>query len=288
MKIFVNGKIVNQDQAVISVFDHGFLYGFGLFETIRAYNGRPFLFNRHYKRLNRSADAFQIKMTKTAQQLYEDICLTLRENHLLDAYIRITLSGGDEGLGLWGKEHGTPNWIIMAKPIGEWSPVKGLITLDLRRSTSEGTFRMKSVSFANNMLAKKELNERGKLAEEGIFLSHDGYIVEGTVSNIFFVRKGILYTPHEDTGLLPGVTRGFIMDLSRQLELKLYEGFFKMEELYEADEVFITNSIQEIVPVHQINGVEIPTTGLITQRLMNAYRLATQEQGDVDNGSTAY
>lgn len=277
MKIFLNGNIVNEDQAVISVFDHGFLYGFGLFETIRAYEGHPFLFKEHYERLKRGANSYRIHMNRTEQQLYDDICVTLSENGLKNAYIRVTLSGGDEGLGLWGKNHKNPNWVIMAKAVGDWLGVKRLVTLDLKRSTSEGMFRTKSVSFANNMLAKKELVERGKSDEEGIFLSHDGYIVEGTVSNVFFVSKGVLYTPHEDTGLLPGVTRDFIINLSRRLEIDLVEGFFKMEEIYSAEEVFITNSIQEIVPVNQVDGIKIPAIGPITSRLMKGYQLVINE-----------
>ncbi|RKD22775.1 hypothetical protein BEP19_11040 [Ammoniphilus oxalaticus] len=281
MKVFLNGRIVNEDQAVISVFDHGFLYGYGLFETIRAYRGRLFLFDRHYDRLVRAADAYNIKLAKTAYQLYDEVKLTLKENNLQDAYIRITLSGGTEGLGLWGGQHHTPTWLIMAKPLGDLPSVKGITSLNLRRASAEGAFRSKSLSFANNMLAKKELYERGLSAEEGVFFSERGYLVEGTVSNLFFARNGTLYTPHEATGLLPGVTRAFVIELAQRLNIELREGFYKLDHLMNADEIFLTNSIQEIVPVDQLDGNGVQVVGPLTERLILAYQSAIEEQGDV-------
>lgn len=277
MKIFMNGTIVNEDQAVISVFDHGFLYGYGLFETIRAYGGTPFLLQDHYERLKRSAEMYQIKLNKTYDQLQNDIYQTLTANRLEDAYIRISLSGGAKGLGLWDKEHDEPTWIIMAKPIGALPNVKSLVALKLTRSTSEGSFRTKSISFANNMLAKKELGDRNHSSAEGIFLTREGYVVEGTVSNLFFVRDKQVYTPHEETGLLAGVTRDFILRSCREAGIQVQEGFYRVEELQSAEEVFLTNSIQEIVAVDQIDGVAIPAVrGPVTERLIQLYQRAIQ------------
>lgn len=280
MKIFMNGKIVNEDQAVISVFDHGFLYGYGLFETIRAYGGHPFLLQDHYERLKRSAESYHIKMNKTYDQLQNDIYQTLRANGLRDAYIRITLSGGAKGLGLWGKEHDEPVWIIMTKPLGALPEVKSLVTLSLNRSTQEGNFRTKSLSFANNMLAKKELEQRSHFSAEGIFLTREGHVVEGTVSNLFFVRDGKVYTPHEDTGLLPGVIREFIIRSCHEAGIQVLEGWYGVEELQSAEEVFLTNSIQEIVAADQIDGVSLPIIrGPVTERLIHSYQTAIRKLG---------
>lgn len=280
MKIFINGELLNEDQAVISVFDHGFLYGYGLFETIRTYGGVPFLLHEHYERLMKSAASYQIKMNKTYDELQNDIYQTLRANGLHDAYIRVTLSGGTKGLGLWGKEHDEPTWIIMAKPIGSNPAVKSLITLELNRSTCEGDFRTKSISFANNMLAKKELEHRNHFSAEGIFLNREGYVVEGTVSNLFFVQDGKVYTPHEDTGLLAGVTRDFMIRSCQEVGIPVLEGFYRVDELQSAEEVFLTNSIQEIVSVDQIDGVTLPSVrGPLTDRLIHHYQTAIQKLG---------
>lgn len=281
MKVVINGRVASAEQAVISVFDHGFLYGFGLFETLRTYNGEPFLFERHYARLKRAAESYRIDVHRTARDLYNDIQLALRENRLQDAYIRVTLSSGDQGLGLWGDRHRSPNWIVMAKSIGPLPPSKRLVSLRLRRSTHEGDFRTKSLSFANNMLAKKELYERGKDDHEGIFLSEQGYIVEGVASNLFFVRNGALFTPHEETGLLPGITRDFVIELARSLNIETHEGFYTLKELREADEIFLTNSIQEIMPASQLDGAPLKIVGPITQRLTKAYQSAIAKQGEV-------
>lgn len=272
MKIFLNGSILSKDQAVISVFDHGFLYGFGLFETMRAYNGSIFLLQEHYERLRQSADYYQIQMNKTLEQLQHDIYETLEANRLQNAYIRVTLSAGDQELGLWGQEHDHPNWIIMVRPMGSLPTVKSLVTLDVLRSTAEGKLRTKSLSFANSMLAKKELVRRGQVDKEGLFLNSDGYVVEGTVSNLFFIRDGHVYTPDESTGLLPGVTRDFLIRLCKEMGLGLSTGLYRIEDVLSADEAFICNSIQEIVPVNQINETVFSNVpGPITKQLQVRY-----------------
>ncbi len=280
MKVFLNGIIQTEEEAVISVFDHGFLYGFGLFETLRAYQGKLFLYDQHYERLSRSAEDYGISMNKSRAELENDIYLTMEANGLQDAYIRVTLSGGAEGLGLYGETYSKPTWLIMAKPLGPMPSVKSLVTLQLPRSTPEGLRRAKSLSFANGILAKKELVQRGLATAEGLFLNTEGYIVEGTVSNLFFVKKGQLYTPHKDTGLLSGVTRDWMIQLCKYKGIPIHEGYFTLDDLADAKEVFITNSIQEIVAIDQVDGRRVPSVkGSLTSFLIEQYQLAVQRLG---------
>ena len=138
MKVFLNGSIVTEENAVISVFDHGFLYGFGLFETLRAYNGSLFLFAEHYERLKASARQYGIEMNKTIEEVRGHVEDTMEANNLDDAYIRITLAGGQEALGLHGEEHQNPSWVIMAKPIGKPPASKSLFLLHTKRTSPEG------------------------------------------------------------------------------------------------------------------------------------------------------
>jgi 4-amino-4-deoxychorismate lyase len=281
MKIFLNGEILNAANASVSVLDHGLLYGFGLFETLRAYSGRLFLFEEHARRLFHSAALYEIESGKTTEELRQDVIRTLEANGLSDAYVRITLTGGNGGLGLHGEVHEKPTWIIMAKPLGPISPRKKVAILHTRRSSPEGKWRAKSLSFANNMLAKKELSRSGLADAEGLFLNEMGYLVEGVVSNLFFVRGGKIFTPHADTGLLPGVTRAFVMKLCRRLGLPVQEGFYRPEDLFHADEAFLTNSVQEIVAISEVDGRPFPAApGQITFLLAERYRLAVREQTD--------
>ncbi|WP_134702184.1 aminotransferase class IV [Ammoniphilus sp. YIM 78166] len=280
MKVFLNGIIQTEEEAVISVFDHGFLYGFGMFETLRAYQGKLFLYEQHYERLWRSAEKYQITMNKSQSELQNDIYHTMEANGLQDAYIRVTLSGGAEGLGLYGETHAKPTWLIMAKPLGPMSSVKSMVTLQLPRSTPEGLTRAKSLSYANGILAKKELVQRNLPTAEGLFLNTEGYMVEGTVSNLFFVKKGQLYTPHKDTGLLSGVTRDWIIQLCKYKGIPIHEGFYTLDDLMEAKEVFITNSIQEIVAIDQVDGREVPSVkGPLTSYFIEQYQLTVQRLG---------
>ncbi|RXT09028.1 aminotransferase class IV [Ammoniphilus sp. CFH 90114] len=280
MKVFLNGKVLTEEEAVISVFDHGFLYGYGLFETLRSYSGRIFLFQDHYERLRIAAQDYQIHMNKTLLQLQNDIYQTMEANGLQDAYIRITLSGGPEGLGLHGEEHHSPTWLIMTKPLGSWPAAKSLVSLNIKRSTPEGTRRAKSMSFANNMLAKKELVQRKEGSAEGIFFNNQGFIVEGTVSNIFFVKNNCLYTPHVETGLLAGVTRQFIFRLAKENQIPYEEGFYTIEDLLEADEIFITNSIQQIIPVKEVDHQPVSLVmGPLTSFFMQKYEQEVDKLG---------
>lgn len=290
MKIGINGTICDEHEAVVSVYDHGFLYGIGLFETFRTYQGRPFLLKEHVSRLAESCQAVGIKYEPDQTWLAGHIDDLLAVNRLQDAYIRVSVSAGKEALGLPGGKYEHPNTIVYVKELPVMDPHlytkgKALQMLRIRRNTPEGSVRLKSFHYMNNLLAKQELQQYPWAREaEGLFLNEQGYAGEGIVSNVFFVREEICFTPSVDTGILPGVTRAFIMRLAREQKpiIEVREGHYGWEEIVGADEVFLTNSVQQIVPVHACFDTEGKSRtigdgriGRLTRRLLERYSKAT-------------
>ena len=285
MIISINGRLVREQEAVVSVYDHGFLYGMGVFETFRTYRGRPFLLREHLARLEFSCKQLGIIYEPDPDKIYAEIRRLLTANQLDDAYIRFTVSAGMQPLGLPGSSYEHPNAVIYIKPLPEYdSPVyetgKKLQLLRLRRSTPEGEIRLKSFHYMNNILAKRELNSYPWASDaEGLFLDHRGYVTEGIVSNVFFVKAGTVHTPSPETGLINGITRQYVINMLRAEGSIVSEGWYFWKDLLEAEEVFITNSIQEIVPVtclvdaegrHHSVGEGEP--GPLTRRLLKSYR----------------
>ncbi|WP_019123093.1 aminodeoxychorismate lyase [Brevibacillus massiliensis] len=274
MIIFANGELVPAEKAKVSAIDHGFLYGIGLFETMRVYNNRIFLWSEHYKRLMAGLDALRISATWTEQELLDSINRTLVANRLTDAYVRLSITGGQEGVGLVGVEYANPSLFVYVKPVAPVAePPKGkqLVSVSIPRQTAEGAFRFKSHNYLNNALAKLEVGPDPKV--EGLFLTQDGYVCEGIVSNVFWVRNGKLYTPSVATGLLNGITRQHVLTLAEELNLPWEEGLFLLSSLTAAEEAFLTNSVQEIIPVNQVDGVPLAQDyGPITKALRLAYR----------------
>ncbi|MNJ40782.1 Branched-chain-amino-acid aminotransferase [compost metagenome] len=285
--IGVNGVVTPSAEAVISVMDHGFMYGMGLFETFRTYQGQPFLLARHLERLRRGCGELGIRYDVREELLRIEIKQLLEANELLDGYIRLTVSAGVGPLGLSPGDYMEPSVIIYVKPLPDYDPVlyaggKELWRLTTPRNTPEGKIRYKSLHYMNNILAKRELvdlvtNSAG--APEGLLLTAQGYLAEGIVSNLFFVRDGQLFTPEIGTGILPGITRCFVIELAQQLGLQCEEGCYTWDELLTAEEVFLTNSIQELVPVTTLvepEGVRYTvgngTIGSITGMLLDSYR----------------
>ncbi|WP_369901520.1 aminodeoxychorismate lyase [Bacillus manliponensis] len=272
MLIYVNGSFVDASEAKISPYDHGYLYGLGVFETFRIYNGHPFLFDDHYERLMTALSSLHIRWNMTKADIREIIKNLLVKNELQHAYIRLNVSAGIGEIGLQTDEYEEPSLIIFIKPLyapGEIVEKEGVI-LRQTRNTPEGAVRLKSHHYLNNILGKRELGNTN--TKEGIFLTKEGYVAEGIVSNLFFVKNHILYTPALQTGILNGITRMFILKIAERLNLKVKEGFFLQEELLVADEVFVTNSIQEIVPLVKIGEVRFPgKQGVITNELLSVY-----------------
>lgn len=273
MQVYINGEIVPADQATVSVLDHGFLYGIGLFETVRVYQGRLFLWKEHFARLSAGLLALRIKAAWSAEELEACILQTVAANGLRDAYVRISITAGAEGVGLATEDYSRPSLFIFVKevaPLTEPPRPKRLQILSIPRQTAEGHVRFKSHNYLNNALARLEIGNQADV--EGLFLTGDGFLAEGIVSNLFWVRAGQLYTPSEETGILDGITRRHVIRLAGRLGIPVHAGIYLPDELLRADEAFVTNSIQEIVPVSSVDGRELPSAyGEITRALRLAY-----------------
>ncbi|MGQ3481490.1 aminotransferase class IV [Paenibacillus sp. TY11] len=289
--IGVNGVLTEAADAVIHVSDHGFLYGMGLFETFRTYKGVPFLLNRHLHRLAEGCRMLGIPFQPNEERLTRHIQSLMVANGLDEAYIRYTVSAGEEMLGLPAGDYTRPNHILFAKPLPSTntqterstSP-SALQLLRTPRNTPEGEIRLKSLHYMNNILAKRELQQYAEAVRykaEGLMLTADGFLAEGMVSNLFFVRNNTLYTPDLSTGILPGITREFILELAQLRDIPCEQGLYRWDELKQADEIFMTNSIQEIRPVDLLlepggatNHLLVPLTQSrsITALLLHDYR----------------
>ena len=265
--VSLNGQVIATDQAVVSVMDHGFLYGMGLFETFRTYNGQPFLLNQHLSRLANSCESLRIMWNESVDHVQNQIRDLMYANELTEAYIRYTISAGTDILGLPSGAYEQPNIIIYAKSLPParpdsmslidhlYSHSKSLRRLHTLRNTPEGDIRFKSLHYMNSILGKRELmqyQDQPSTAVEGLMLTKEKHIAEGIVSNLFFVKNQQLYTPAIDTGILPGITRAFVIQLAMAAGIVVHEGHYTWEHLLEADEIFLTNSVQEIVPVKQL------------------------------------
>lgn len=285
MILAVNGSLLDEREAVVSAYDHGFLYGIGLFETFRTYGGSPFLLDEHLERLNSGCETLGIKARLDSDTVNGWIASLLEANSLADAYFRLSVSAGEEALGLPTGQYGRPNVILYAKKLPPALPAacdsgKPLQLLRLRRNTPEGDVRLKSFHYMNNVLAKRELaSYPWASGAEGLFLDGSGRVAEGIVSNLFFVEKGTCCTPGLATGILPGITRACVLNLLKRLAIRAEEGFYSWDRLLAAEEIFVTNSIQEIVPVTRLYDPEGRETtvgngqpGPVARRLAEAYR----------------
>lgn len=273
MYMYMNGQIVNENEAVISPFDHGFLYGLGVFETFRIYDGHPFLLDDHLSRINRGLKELNILHTCSRHEVEHILQQLLEVNELKDARVRLNISAGAEPVGLQTVPYERPNILVfiqqMTVPDG-LREKKGIL-LKTRRNTPETSERLKSHHYLNNIAAKREIS--GCSEAEGIFLTEAGYLAEGIVSNLFWVKGNILYTPAIQTGILDGITRQFLIQLASRSGLQLYEGLYEIEAISDADEVFCTNSIQEIFSLGEIEGIGTYAgmDGCITRLLFNQY-----------------
>ncbi|WP_433937927.1 aminotransferase class IV [Paenibacillus lautus] len=285
--IGMNGGIVEAADAVIPVMDHGLLYGMGLFETFRTYQGKPFLLERHLNRLTDSCRELGIARKADAERISGWIAELMEANGLQDAYIRYTVTAGEGLLGLPAGDYAKPAEILFAKELPAanaalYETGRAMRLLSLPRNTPESSVRMKSLHYMNNILAKRELArypEPSGGPAEGLMLTSAGDVAEGIVSNVFFVMKGRLYTPDVGTGILPGITRAVVLELAADLGIEAEEGRYDWDVFAGADEIFTTGSVQEIVPVTTLIGVEGEAltigqgvAGSITRTLLYAYR----------------
>ncbi|MEO5361472.1 MAG: aminodeoxychorismate lyase [Nitrospirota bacterium] len=262
MKIYFNDKLVPEAEAMVSVFDRGFLYGDGVFETMRTYKGVVFKINEHIKRLRRSLAMIRLSLPHSDASLCEAIYDTLSANGLTDAVIRLSVTRGTGPIGPSISHCNQPVIVIIARlltPYPEEYYKHGikLITSNIMRTPPAALNPMiKSLNFLNNILAKAAADDCA--AHEAIMCNVNGHLAECTTSNIFFVKEDMLYTPSVRCGILDGVMRAQVLEVACESGLKVLEGEFFPATLYRADEVFVTNSIMEIMPVNAVDSVSYP------------------------------
>lgn len=282
LKIYINGQIVPQEDAKISVFDHGLLYGDGVFEGIRAYHGKIFTLDEHLDRLYDSATAISLKIPITKAEMAEAIKQTMKANNLTDSYIRLVVTRGVGKLGLDPNKCATPQIIIIADTIELYSKAlyeKGLdiVTVTtIRNHFSALDPKIKSLNYLNNILAKIESIQSG--AGEALMLNKDGYVAECAGDNIFIFKENILRTPPSSAGILVGITRNVVMKLAAEMGVQVREELMTRYDLYIAEECFLTGTAAEIIPVVKIDGRTIGTgkPGKITLDLLKRYRDLTR------------
>jgi branched-chain amino acid aminotransferase len=285
MFIYINGKLVEKEKAVVSVFDHGLLYGDGVFEGIRCYDGLIFKFNEHMDRLYRSAEAIELKIPMTKAALAEAVIKTLKANALKGAYIRLVVTREPGDLGLDPRKCKVPTIFIITDKIALY-PEKfykaglEIITARTKRNlTNALNPKIKSLNYLNNILAKIEAIKAG--TAEALMLTHDGYVAECTGDNIFMVSRGKLITPPTDVGALEGITRDAVIGLAKKGGILFQEKMLKLEDIYSADEVFLTGTAAEIIPVTKIDKrrIGLGRPGEVTMRLMKEFKLITTIDG---------
>ncbi|MBI5624491.1 MAG: branched-chain-amino-acid transaminase [Elusimicrobia bacterium] len=280
MKIYINGRICEKEEAVVSVFDHGLLYGDGVFEGIRAYNGRVFRLDDHLRRLQKSAETILLPLPMPIKKIEAAVLDTLRLNRLKDGYIRLIVTRGVGDLGLDMRKCKAGGTLIIITDHIELYPDayydKGLeliVSTIRQRRPDQLAPTVKSLNYLANVLARAEATRAG--AQEAILLSTDGYVTECSGDNIFFIREGTIVTPPMHIGILEGVTRKVVMELCRdKLGTPVVERLFAPSELQNADEVFLTGSAAEIIPAVKLDGRTIGSgaAGPITKKLIGIFR----------------
>ena len=278
MLCWMNGEYMEQHQLRISPFDHGFLYGAGFFETFRTYNGKLFLFEAHMARLQEALNHFRIVMPYSKEDIYEVVQTLDKAAGYTDGYFRLNVSAGVHDIGLAPDAYTEPNVIVFRKALPPVSrgATKAGVFLHTPRRAPETSKRYKSHHFLNNIDGRFELPSLK--AHEGIFLTEEGFIAEGVTSNVFWVTDHCLYTPSEETGILMGTTRQFIIQLAGDIGLEVAEGLFQKEDLLKADEVFVTNAVQEMVPLHAIEDTLFSgNKGVYYNALHTKYQQAIKE-----------
>jgi len=275
--IYLNNKLVARNRALISVFDHGFLYGDGIYETLRAYKGVVFMLDQHMERLYRSASLIALGIPMSPDAIKKAVYQTMKANRLKEAVIRITVSRGAGPVGLDPGLCPEPTFVIFASQFRKYPEqfyLKGVriaIADTIRNYSRALDPQIKSLSFLNNVLAKIEAKKKG--ADEAVMLNYRGYLAEGTISNIFFVKNRVLCTPSLKVGILDGITRGIILNAARELQIETREGSFKPHDIHGSQEAFISNTTMEVMPVAEIIGMKkFNGPGRITRLLHKAYK----------------
>jgi len=273
--VYVDGELTPRERATVSVFDHGFLYGDGVFEGIRAYAGNVFRLRQHLERLYRSARAILLDIPLTMEEMSKAVVNTLRANRLSDSYIRVVVSRGVGDLGLDPRKCTKPSVIIIAERIAiypqeMYSNGLELITLSTRRNSPQSLDpNIKSLNYLNNILGKIECIRAN--VHEGLMLNMEGHVAEATADNIFIVRRGELVTPPISAGILDGITRTAVIELAEARGIRVREIQFNLYAVYNSEECFLTGTGAEVIPVIRVdgrtiaNGVPGPMTAVLTR-----------------------
>jgi branched-chain amino acid aminotransferase len=284
--VYIDGEFVPQAEAKVSVFDRGYLYGDGVFEGIRGYNGRIFRLDQHLERLYRGAKAIALEIPLTPEELKDVILETVRRNRLHECYVRAIVSRGQGDLGLDPRNCRAPaTLVVIASTIALYRQEAyehglEIITCATRRNLPTAVNpEIKSLNYLNNILARIEVSRAG--ADEGLMLNHLGYVAEGTGDNVFVWSRGMLITPPAHTGILEGITRQVVLELAQEMELPAREDMLTLYEVYSADECFLTGTAAEIAPVSRVDGRIIGDgrPGPITKRLMAGFKEVTVSEG---------
>ncbi|MCP8968639.1 branched-chain-amino-acid transaminase [Ectobacillus ponti] len=284
--IYLNGQFVPKHEAKVSVYDHGYLYGDGVFEGIRVYSGNVFRLKEHLIRLYESAKSIMLDIPYTLAEMTEAVAATIRRNELVDGYIRLVISRGDGNLGLDPASCPRPNIVIIAEqlalfPAEYYQTGIPIITVATRRNRPDVLSpQVKSLNYLNNILVKLEAKLAG--VQEALMLNEQGYVAEGSGDNVFLVKGNKLITPPSSAGALEGITRNAIMELGEQLGYDVREEVFTRHDVYVADEVFLTGTAAEVIAVIKVDGRTIGdgTPGAHTNRLLEAFRQLVVQDGE--------
>jgi branched-chain amino acid aminotransferase len=285
MKVYVDGQFVDSEDAKISVFDHGLLYGDGIFEGIRLYSGCVFRLEEHLERLEYSAKAILLKMPWSRKELSDIVCEACRINGLTNGYIRLVVTRGKGNLGLSPKTCIVPSLIVIADklslyPAEYYQEGLKIITVPTRRiSPAALSPGVKSMNYLNNIMAKMEADKLGYI--EALMLNEQGYIAECTGDNVFIVHKGKLFTPAFYSGALKGITRGVVLDIAEDLGIPVIQENLTRYDIWVADECFLTGTAAEVIPVVEVDGRSIGEgkPGEVTAQFLEEFRSRVAKEG---------
>ncbi len=285
MEVYIDGKFYPKAEAKISVFDHGFLYGDGIFEGIRLYKGCVFRLDEHLERLEMSAKALCLNMPWTRKEISDIVCESCRRNKLTDGYIRLVVSRGFGDLGLSPKNCPTPSIICIADsiklyPEELYTTGMKIITAPTRRVSPAALPPMiKSLNYLNNILAKMEAQQHG--FHECLMLNEQGYVSECTGDNVFLIHKGKLITPASHAGALVGITRQVAIEVAQALKIPVVETNITRYDVWNADECFLTGTAAEVIPVIEVDARTIGTgkPGPLTAKILAEFRKKASQEG---------